>query len=219
MCAVFIRVLLVDDHEVVRRGVGDLLGAESDIEVVAQAGSVAETRAALATDVEIDVAVVDVRLPDGDGIDLCREVRQQRPTTQVLVLTAYEDDDALLDAHAAGAHGYLLKQVRGTDLIRAVRTVASGVTLIDPVAVGAARERLRVEGRRLVDDLTPQERRVFDLIGEGCSNRDIAERLGLAEKTVKNYMTSLLLKLNMERRTEVAALAARLDERARRRSA
>ena len=215
----FIRVLLVDDHEVVRRGVGELLGAESDIEVAAEAGSVADTLAVLETDIEIDVAVVDVRLPDGDGIDLCRVIRQTRSEIRCLVLTAHEDDDALLDAHAAGVHAFLLKQVRGTDLIRSVRTVASGVKLIDPVTLGAARDRVGREGGRLVDDLTPQEHRVFDLIGEGCSNRDIAERLGLAEKTVKNYMTSLLLKLNMERRTEVAALAARLDERSRRRSA
>ena len=215
----FIRVLLVDDHEVVRRGVGELLGAESDIEVAAEAGSVADTLAVLETDIEIDVAVVDVRLPDGDGIDLCRVIRQTRSEIRCLVLTAHEDDDALLDAHAAGVHAFLLKQVRGTDLIRSVRTVASGVKLIDPVTLGAARDRVGREGGRIVDDLTPQEHRVFDLIGEGCSNRDIAERLGLAEKTVKNYMTSLLLKLNMERRTEVAALAARLDERSRRRSA
>ena len=213
----FIRTMLIDDHEVVRRGLAELLSAAADIEIVASLGSVGE---ALEADLSsVDVAVVDVRLPDGDGIDLVRRLRSQLPNLHCLVLTAYEDDDALLDAHAAGASAYLLKQVRGTDLVRAIRTVASGVTLIDPVAVGAARERIRCQGLERVDGLTAQERRVFDLIGEGMSNREIAERLHLAEKTVKNYITAMLLKLGMERRTEVAALAARLDERGRRRSA
>lgn len=219
MAASMTTVLLIDDHEVVRRGVADLLAADGDIDVVAQAGSAGEARERVLEPAELDVAVVDVRLPDGDGIDLCRELRQLRPGLRCVVLTAYEDDDALLDAHAAGVHAYLLKEVRGSDLVRAVRTVARGVSLLDPAAVTEARERVRSLRHDQIADLTPQERRVFDLLGAGHTNREIAQQLGLAEKTIKNYMTGLLLKLRMERRTEVAALAARLDERGRRRSA
>ena len=216
---VTIAVLLIDDHEVVRRGVAELLSADGDIAIVAQAGTAAEARTRVVEAEQLDVAVVDVRLPDGDGIDLCGELRHLRPGLRCVVLTAYEDDDALLDAHAAGVHAYLLKEVRGTDLLRAVRTVARGATLLDPNAVKAARDRVRLMRHDQIADLTPQERRVFDLLGAGHTNREIAHELGLAEKTIKNYMTGLLMKLRMERRTEVAALAARLDERGRRRSA
>ena len=206
---VLVRVLLVDDHEVVRRGLRDLLGDEPDIEVVAEAGSVAEalTRAA---DSRPDVAVVDVRLPDGDGVSLCRELRDLPHPPHCLVLTAFDDEPALLGAIMAGASGYLLKQVRGQDLVTAVREVAAGRSLLDPLTTARVLDRLRRPAQQdELSRLTEQERRVLDLIGEGLSNRQIAERLFLAEKTVKNYVTSVLAKLGMERRTQAAAWVAR----------
>ncbi len=208
---VSVRVVLVDDHEVVRRGLRDLLDTEDDVEVVAEAGGVDEALVrARAT--EPDVAVVDMRLPDGDGLDLCRRLRELPSGPHCLVLTAFDDEQALVGAINAGASGYLLKQVRGQDLVNAVREVAAGRSLLDPVTTRRVLDRMRDSSERQPDELealTEQERRVLDLIGEGLSNRQIAERLFLAEKTVKNYVTSVLAKLGMERRTQAAAWVAR----------
>ena len=205
-----VRVFLVDDHEVVRRGVSELLDAEPDITVVGEAGSVREALARLpATDP--DVAVLDVRLPDGDGVTLCRELRQQRPELVCLMLTSFGDDEALLNAVIAGAAGYVLKDVRGNDLVQAVRTVAAGGSLLDPRAASLVLERLRAPAvTDPLAELSEQERRLFALIGEGLSNREIAERMSLAEKTVKNYVSNVLGKLGMQRRTQAAVLAAEL---------
>ncbi|SHE67563.1 two component transcriptional regulator, LuxR family [Streptoalloteichus hindustanus] len=210
------RVLLVDDHEVVRRGLRDLLAVEDDIEVVAEAGSVDEALV-MAGARRPDVAVVDVRLPDGDGVSLCRRLRDLPEPPRCLVLTAFDDEQALVGAILAGAAGYLLKQVRGQDLVTAVREVAAGRSLLDPVTTARVLERMRREaesgGRDELSALTEQERRVLDLIGEGLTNRQIAARLFLAEKTVKNYVTSVLAKLGMERRTQAAAWVARRRSR------
>lgn len=208
------RVLLVDDHEVVRRGLRDLLDTEQDVSVVAEAGSVGEALAR-APESQPDVAVVDMRLPDGDGLQLCRELGEMAPAPRCLVLTAFDDEQALVGAINAGACGYMLKQVRGQDLVNAVREVAAGHSLLDPVTTGKVLDRLRRSPRREPDDLdelTEQERRVLELIGEGLANRQIAERLFLAEKTVKNYVTSVLAKLGMERRTQAAAWVARRQQ-------
>ena len=205
------RVLLVDDHEVVRRGLRDLLDTEDDVAVVAEAGGVGEALA-LAGEARPDVAVVDMRLPDGDGLQLCRGLGEMDPAPRCLVLTAFDDEQALVGAINAGASGYLLKQVRGQDLVNAVREVAAGRSLLDPVTTGKVLDRLRRSTEREpaeLDELTEQERRVLELIGEGLANRQIAERLFLAEKTVKNYVTSVLAKLGMERRTQAAAWVAR----------
>ncbi|MFG2076288.1 DNA-binding response regulator, NarL/FixJ family, contains REC and HTH domains [Nonomuraea maritima] len=206
-----IRVFVLDDHEVVRRGVTALLESEDDIEVIGEAGT-AESAIARIKALEPDVAVLDVRLPDGSGVDVCREVRSALPGLACLMLTSYADDDALFDAVMAGAAGYVLKQIHGSDLVGAVRTVASGQSLLDPVSTAAMLRRLRDRTARKdpLAALTDQERHILDLIGEGLTNRQIAERLFLAEKTVKNYVSNLLAKLNMERRTQAAALAARL---------
>ncbi|WP_017972759.1 response regulator [Actinopolyspora halophila] len=206
-----VRVLLVDDHEVVRRGLRDLLDTEEDVEVVGEAGGVDEALVRTGAD-RPDVAVVDMRLPDGDGLDLCRRLRASDDPPHCLVLTAFDDEQALVGAINAGASGYLLKQVRGQDLINAVREVAAGRSLLDPVTTRRVLDRLR-EGdggeHDELGNLTEQEHRVLELIGEGLSNRGIAERLFLAEKTVKNYVTSVLAKLGMERRTQAAAWYAR----------
>ena len=205
-----VRVFLVDDHEVVRRGVSELLDAEPDITVVGEAGSVREALARLPA-TNPDVAVLDVRLPDGDGVTLCRELRQQRPELICLMLTSFGDDEALLNAVIAGAAGYVLKDVRGNDLVQAVRTVAAGGSLLDPRAASLVLERLRAPAATdPLADLSEQERRLFALIGEGLSNREIAERMSLAEKTVKNYVSNVLGKLGMQRRTQAAVLAAEL---------
>ena len=206
-----IRVFLLDDHEVVRRGVHDLLATEEDIEVVGEAGSAAEALARIPA-VTPDVAVLDVRLPDGNGVEVCREVRSRNPEVRCLMLTSFSDDEALFDSIMAGASGYVLKAIRGTDLIAAVRDVAAGRSLLDPVATSRVLERLR-EGGGKEDErlarLTKQERRILDLIGEGMTNRQIGNELHLAEKTVKNYVSSLLAKMGMERRTQAAAYVAR----------
>jgi two-component system, NarL family, response regulator DevR len=208
-----IRVFLLDDHEVVRRGVQDLLEAEPDITVVGEASTAAEALARVPA-ARPDVAILDMRLPDGDGISVCRDLRSDFPDLACLMLTSFGDDEALLSAIMAGASGYLLKQVRGSDIVGAVRTVAAGGSLLDPRMTATVLERLRhpVTNDDPVDVLSEQERRVFDLIGEGLTNRQIGERLFLAEKTVKNYVSSVLSKLGMQRRTQAAALAARRQE-------
>jgi two-component system, NarL family, response regulator DevR len=208
-----VRVFLVDDHEVVRRGVAELLEEDPTIRVVGEAGSVAEALARVPA-VRPDVTVVDMRLPDGDGAQVCRLLRERVPDQRCLVLTSYSDDDAVAAAVAAGAAGYLLKQVRGSALVSAVRTVAAGGTLFDqdPGVAVAARSRPVERDRRLAV-LTEQERTVLRLIGEGLTNRQIGERMGLAEKTVKNYTSHLLAKLGLERRTQAAILATELRDR------
>ena len=210
-----IRVFLLDDHEVVRTGVAAMLSAEPDITVVGEAGG-----ATGALDVvrrcQPDVAVLDVRLADGNGIEVCRAIRSEFDDVRCLMLTSFHDDQAVLDAAMAGAAGYVLKQIRGNDLVDAIRRIAGGTVLLDAAEAKMALKRLRSseEGRLL--DLTPQEARIFDLIGEGMTNRQIAAEMYLAEKTVKNYVSNLLAKLGMSRRTEAAAFAARLEERRRR---
>ncbi|MCL6538568.1 MAG: response regulator transcription factor [Acidothermus sp.] len=211
------RVFLVDDHEVVRRGITQLLAAEKDIVVAGEAGTAAEalTRAPA---VRPDVAVLDVRLPDGDGIEVCRELRSRFPEIACLILTSFDDDDALYRAILAGAAGYVLKQIRGNEIVTAIRTVAAGGSLLDTATTTRVLQRLRDQAsRREAQDplnvLTEQERRVLELIGEGLTNRQIGERLFLAEKTVKNYVSSLLAKLGLQRRTQAAILAA--EHRAR----
>lgn len=205
-----IRVFLLDDHEVVRRGVADLLGVESDVTVVGEAGTAAEALARIPA-TRPDVALLDVQLPDGDGIEVCREIRDRLPEVRCLMLTSFADDEALLGAVLAGASGYVLKQVRGTDLVGSVRRVAQGESILDPVLVERARARLTGahEDDRLAR-LSPQERRILDLIAEGKTNRDIGESLFLAEKTVKNYVSSLLAKLGIERRVHAAVLVSEM---------
>jgi len=206
-----INVFLLDDHEIVRRGVKDLLEAEGDIAVVGEASTAAEATARIPA-VRPDVAVLDVRLPDGDGVTVCRELRSALPELGCLMLTSFADDDALYDAILAGASGYVLKQIKGGDLINAVRTIAEGGSLLDAKTTARVMQRLRDEAaaRERKDPyaaLTEQERRILELIGEGLTNRQIGERMFLAEKTVKNYVSSLLAKLGLERRTQAAILA------------
>jgi DNA-binding NarL/FixJ family response regulator len=212
-----IRVALLDDHEIVRHGVAELVNAQADMEVVGEAGTADEMLKAVAA-TSPDVAVLDVRLggDDGNGIATCREIRSEHPETQCLILTSFEDDSALVDASLAGAAGYVLKQIRGNDLIDSIRKVAEGAQLLDAAETRMAMQRLRSSEAGALDQLTEKERRVFDLIGEGFSNRQIGEELYIAEKTVKNYVSSVLAKLGMVRRTEAAALAARLEERQKR---
>jgi len=204
-----IRVFLLDDHEVVRRGVQELLEAESDIVVVGEAGTAAEALARVPA-LRPDVAVLDVRLPDGDGVSVCRELRSQMPELACLMLTSFADDEALFDAIMAGAAGYVLKQIRGTDLVGAVRTIASGQSLLDPEAASRVMRRMRDQATASdpLAGLTDQERRILALIGEGLTNRQIGDRLFLAEKTVKNYVSALFAKLGMQRRAQAAAYAA-----------
>jgi two-component system, NarL family, response regulator DevR len=217
MVVVTIRVFLLDDHEIVRRGLRELLEAAGDMEVVGEAGTAEEAlRRVPATNP--DVAVLDVRLPDGDGVEVCRELRSRGGELQCLMLTSFADDEALFDAIMAGASGYVLKQIRGSDLVDAIRKVASGQSLLDPNVTTRVLERLRTgapEDKKL-EGLTDQERRILDLLAEGLTNREIAERMYLAEKTVKNYVSNLLAKMGMQRRTEAAVYAARLNERHRR---
>jgi two-component system, NarL family, response regulator DevR len=208
-----IRVFLLDDHEVVRRGVKELLEAESDIAVVGEASTAAEA-IARAPAVKPNVAVLDVRLPDGDGVAVCRELRSLLPEVACLMLTSFADDEAAYDAVLAGAAGYVLKQIRGNDLVGAVRTIAAGGSLLDPKTTAAVMERMRSEANRVdpLAGLTDQERKILELIGEGLTNRQIGERMFLAEKTVKNYVSGLLSKLGMERRTQVAVLATEVRQ-------
>jgi len=208
-----IRVFLLDDHEVVRRGVRDLLESEGDVTVVGEAATAAEALVRVPS-VNPDVAILDVRLPDGDGVSVCRELRSQLPDLPCLMLTSFADDEALFDAIMAGAAGYVLKQVRGADILGAVRTVAGGGSLLDPRMTARVMERLRERTNDAKDPLallSEQERKVLGLIGEGLTNRQIGERMFLAEKTVKNYVSNLLAKLGMERRTQAAAFVVRLE--------
>ena len=209
-----IRVFLLDDHEVVRRGVADLLGMEDDIEIVGEA-STAETAVGRILATSPDVAILDVQLPDGSGVEVCREVRSARPELACLMLTSFAEDEALFEAIMAGAAGFVLKQVKGSDLLDSVRRVAAGESLLDPQITARVLERIRrapEEDERL-KGLTPQEQRILSLLAEGKTNRQIAEEMYLAEKTVKNYVSNLLSKMGMSRRTEAAVYAARLAER------
>jgi len=206
-----IGVFLLDDHEIVRRGVKDLLEADPGIKVVGEAGTASAALARIPA-LRPDVAVLDVRLPDGDGVSVCREIRSRMPQVACLMLTSFSDDEALFDAIMAGAAGYVLKQIRGTDLVGAVRTVAAGESMLDPDAASRVMQRMRNQAARAdpLAGLTDQERKILELIGEGLTNRQIGERLFLAEKTVKNYVSALFAKLGMERRTQAAAYAARV---------
>ncbi len=207
-------VFLLDDHEVVRRGLRELLETEPDLDVVGEAASAEEalTRIPAAAP---DVAILDVRLPDGDGVAVCRELRSLMPALRCLMLTSFADDEALFSAIMAGASGYVLKQIRGSELVNAVRRVAQGESLLDPALTRQVMDRLRGEEEQdeRLARLTAQERKILDLIAEGRTNRQIAEELFLAEKTVKNYVSNLLSKMGFARRTETAVYAARLAER------
>jgi len=207
-----IRVFLLDDHEVVRRGVRDLLESEGDVVVVGEASTAAEAMARVPA-VRPDVAVLDVRLPDGDGVTVCRDLRSEFPDLACLMLTSFADDEALFDSILAGASGYVLKQVRGADILGAVRTVAAGGSLLDPGTTARVMQRLRDQATATdpLAGLSEQERKVLELIGEGLTNRQIGERMFLAEKTVKNYVSNVLAKLGMERRTQAAAFVVRLE--------
>jgi len=205
-----IRVFLLDDHEVVRRGLRDMLEESGGIEVVGDAG-LAQDALALIPTLRPDVAVLDGRLPDGSGIDVCREIRSRHPEIKVLILTSFDDDEAVFSAIMAGAAGYVLKQVRGSTLVETVRRVAAGQQTLDPLVTQRVLDRVR-NGSREHDSLaalTGQERRILELIGEGLTNRQIAERMSLAEKTVKNYVSALLAKLGMEHRTQAAIFATK----------
>jgi two-component system response regulator DevR len=204
-----IRVFLLDDHEVVRRGLADLLASQPGFEVVGEAGS-AEQAIARIPAAKPHVAILDARLPDGSGIDVCREIRSQLPETYCMILTSYDDEDAVLASVLAGASGYVLKEVRGNALVDAVRQVALGRSLIPPDVIAQVMERVRAGNNEdsKVSALTEREREVLDLIADGLTNKQIGERLFLAEKTVKNYVSSLLGKLGMERRTQAAVFGA-----------
>jgi two-component system response regulator DevR len=207
-----IRIFLLDDHEIVRRGLRDLFEAETDFEVVGDSGSAVEAESRIPA-LRPDVAILDGRLPDGTGVHVCRSIRSIDPTIQALILTSYDDDEALFASIMAGAAGYVLKQIRNTDLVDAVRRVASGQSLLDPAVTRRVLERLRTGSSEEPDELaqlTLQERKILELIAEGLTNRQIAERIFLAEKTVKNYVSSILMKLGLERRTQAAVLASKL---------
>jgi DNA-binding NarL/FixJ family response regulator len=207
-------VFILDDHEVVRRGLRELFDAEDDLTVVGE-GATAEEALARVPSTKPDVAVLDVRLPDGDGVEVCRDLRSAMPALKCLMLTSFADDEALFSAILAGASGYVLKQIKGSDLVSAVRRVAAGESLLDPSLTRQVMERLRgknVEDERLAR-LTAQERNILELIADGKTNRQIADELYLAEKTVKNYVSNLLSKMGFARRTEAAVYAARLAER------
>ena len=205
-----IKVFLLDDHEVVRRGVAALLEAESDIVVIGEAGTADHALARIPA-LRPDVAVLDVRLPDGDGVSVCRELRSRMPELACLMLTSFADDQALFDAVMAGASGYVLKQIHGSDLVGAVRTVAAGESLLDPRSTAQMLQRLRARPQKdPLAALTDQERRILELIGDGLTNRQIGEQLFLAEKTIKNYVSNLFTKLDMSRRTQAAAFITQL---------
>jgi two-component system, NarL family, response regulator DevR len=207
-----IRVYLLDDHEVVRRGLVALLESAGDIEVIGETGLAQEAIRRIPA-LRPDVAVLDARLPDGSGIDVCRDIRSADPSIKALILTSYQDDEALFSAIMAGAAGYVLKQIKGNDLIDSIRRVAAGQSLLDPLVTAQVLERIRHgadDEPEELSTLTPQERRILELIAQGLTNRQIGEELFLAEKTIKNYVSSLLAKLGVERRTQAAILANRL---------
>ena len=205
-----IRVLLLEDHELVRRGIRDLLEAAGDISVVVEAASVNEVEASY-TRGAADVGVLDVRLPDGNGVEVCRSLHDLDPAIRCLMLTSFNDDEALDAAVLAGAQGYVLKDIRGSELVTSVRRVAAGATLLDPDVVAAVRARVRQRSHDDVrlESLSPQERRILELLSEGLSNRELADQMFLAEKTVKNYVSNLLAKMGFQRRTEAALFAQR----------
>jgi two-component system response regulator DevR len=212
-----IRVMLCDDHELVRRGLSSILERVSGIRVVAEAGDADAALLAVESS-HPDVVIMDVRLPGRSGIEACREIRSAFPETKVLMLTAHSDDEALFSSIMAGAAGFVLKQVRGGDLVGAIRQVARGESLLDPTVTARVMARLRGEGAQVNDgiaDLTPQERKILDLVAEGMTNRQIAEKVFLAEKTVKNYVSNILLKLGLSRRAEAAAFMARRNLKSR----
>jgi two-component system, NarL family, response regulator DevR len=207
-----IRVFLLDDHEVVRRGLKDLFDSEEGFEVVGESGSAKDAEKRIPA-LRPDVAVLDGRLPDGSGVDVCRSIRSVDPSIRAIILTSYDDDEALFAAIMAGAAGYVLKQIMGNDLLDVVRKVADGQSLLDPAVTQRVLDRLRDGGASEPAELralTPQERRILELVAEGLTNRQIGEKLFLAEKTVKNYVTSILTKLGLERRTQAAVLASKL---------
>lgn len=205
-----IRVFLLDDHEVIRRGIKDLLEDEDDIVVVGESGLAEEARRRIPA-LRPDVAILDGRLPDGSGVDVCRDVRSVDPSIAALILTSFDDDDALFSAIMAGASGYLLKQVRSADLVETVRQVAAGKSMLDPAVTAQVLERIRTgpKANSAFEHLTNHERRILELIGEGMTNRQIGKEMHLAEKTVKNYVSSLLAKLGLESRTQAAILVTR----------
>lgn len=206
-----IRVFLLDDHEVVRRGIRELLTQNGDIEIVGESGSAVEAVNRIPA-LHPHVAILDARLPDGNGIDVCRDVRAIDPTIQGLILTSYDDDEALFAAIMAGAAGYVLKQIRGTDLLDAVRRVAAGQSLLDPAVTARVMARIRdgVQAPDELKSLTDQERRILQYVAQGMTNHEIAQEMFLADKTVKNYVSSVLSKLGLERRTQAAVLATNL---------
>ncbi len=202
-----VTVFLLDDHELVRRGLREYLGEEGDLEIVGEAGTATDAVAAIEA-MQPDVAIIDVRLPDGNGIEVCREVRSRVPRTQCLILTSYADDEALFDAVVAGAAGYVLKETKTSELVRDIRKLAAGESLIDPAMKKDVMSRASANAGRDAE-LSPQEERILELIGEGLTNRQIGERLHLAEQTVKNYVSRLMSKLGFERRVQVALYATR----------
>jgi DNA-binding NarL/FixJ family response regulator len=213
------RIMLVDDHEVVRTGLRSLLTAHDDLEIVAEAGTAHEA-VLRARSYHPDVVVLDIRLPDRSGVEVCRDIRAEHPQIAVLMLTSFSDDQALFDSIMAGAAGYVLKQIRGNDLVDGIRRVAQGESLLDPAVTARVLERLRhpeTQGDARLARLTPTELRIVEMIADGMTNRAIGERIGLAEKTVKNYVSSILAKMHMSRRSEAAAYLA--DHRARQQSA
>jgi DNA-binding NarL/FixJ family response regulator len=205
-----IRVFLLDDHELVRRGIRELLESEGDIEVVGESGSAQEAARRIPA-LRPDVAILDGRLPDGSGIDVCRDIRSVDPTIKAVILTSYDDDEALFSAIMGGAAGYILKQVRGNDFVDVVRRVAAGQSMLDPAMTAQVLERVRSgpPKDKALEGLTEQEQKILDLIGEGLTNRQIAERMYLAEKTVKNYVSSMLAKLGLTSRTQAAIFATK----------
>ena len=211
-----VRVFLVDDHEVVRRGLVDLLGSDPELEVVGEAGSVGEAMVKIPA-VAPDVAVLDVRLPDGNGIELCRDLLSELPDLRCLMLTSYTSDEAMLDAILAGASGFVVKDIKGMALAQAIKDVGAGKSLLDNRAAAALMAKLRgaAERKDPLSGLSDQERRLLGLLGEGLTNKQIAARMFLAEKTVKNYVSRLLAKLGMERRTQAAVFASKLDQERR----
>lgn len=209
-----IRVAIVDDHELVRRGLTDLINSDSELEVIVQAANAYEGFQVIKSH-QPDVAILDVRLPDGNGVELCRDIQSKVPGVKVIMLTSYADDEALLGAILAGASGYVLKDIKGDIFLKSIYKVAAGESILDEHAADRVKARLRKSGSPAADiaDLSEQERRIIALIGEGLTNRQIAEQMFIAEKTVKNYVSSMLAKLGLERRTQAASLVTRVGLR------